>query len=69
MRIFTEGLFPKRIGRNYTAHDEYIKSHVGVCPAIIAFNRNITERFVIGRQRRLGLRKLTGNTPKSRRYE
>lgn len=61
--IFTEGLFPKRITRTMTHHDAYIKAHPKVCTAIIAFNLNVKESFVITRQRKLGLRKLTGHTP------
>lgn len=62
--IICDGLVPQRVTRNMTYHDAYLKAHKGIDSAIIAFNLNITERFVIQRQRRLGLRKLTGNKRK-----
>ena len=57
--VRADGLFPKRLNRNMTNYDDYLKLHKGVSSAIIAFNLGITERFVIYRQRKLGLRKLT----------
>lgn len=57
--IHTEGLYPKRIHRNTTNFDEYIKQHIGIDPAIIAFNKGITENFVRLRQRKLGIRFIT----------
>jgi len=40
-----------------TTHDKYIKDNHGVDPAILAYALKRTERFVIRRQIRLGLRK------------
>ena len=57
--VTCDGLFPKRITRNTTYHDSYLKENREVCTAILAFNLNVTERFVIMRQRKLGIRKLT----------
>lgn len=67
--IICDGLVPQRVTRNMTYHDEYLKAHKEVSTAIIAFNLNITERFVIQRQRKLGLRKLTGNKRKGERHD
>jgi hypothetical protein len=57
--FYVDGLWPKRINRDTTHYDEYLKAHVGIDPAILAFNCGITENFVKLRQRKLGLRKLT----------
>ena len=57
--FYVDGLFPKRITRNTTTHDAYISEHKEISTAIIAFNLGVTERFIIQRQRKLSLRKLT----------
>lgn len=57
--VYADGLFPKRLTQTYTKFDSYIKEHVGIDAAIIAFNLSVTERFVMLRQRKLGLRTLT----------
>ena len=57
-------LFPRKPYRNQTMHDVYIREHYGICTALIAIDLDVTERFIIRRQRKLGLRPLTGNKPR-----
>lgn len=64
----TSDLYERKPHRNQTHHDAYLLQHKGICPAILADSLDVTERFVIIRQRKLGIRKLTGNLPKGARY-
>ena len=61
LEIRAPDLFPKKRNQRQEAHDPYIRVNKGICPAIIAAALNITEHFVIQRQRKLGIRLLTGN--------
>lgn len=65
----TSDLYPRKCSRNQTTHDAYILANRGVCTALIALDLHVTERWVIGRQRKLGIRKLTGNKRKGERHE
>ena len=47
-------LFQRKRNRKLKEHDEYIRQNKGICPAILAANLDVTERFVIIRQRKLG---------------
>lgn len=59
-------LYPKKLARNpYTPErDKFLREHRDVAPAILADKLGFTERFVIRYQRKLGIRKLTGNPPR-----
>ena len=41
--------------------DAYLREHVGIDPAILAADLGISRRHVEAYQRKLGLRKITGN--------
>ena len=56
-------LFQRKRNRKLKENDEYIRQNKGICPAILAANLDVTERFVIIRQRKLGVRPFTGNSP------
>jgi hypothetical protein len=45
-------------------YDTHILDNKGICPAILADTMGVTERFVISRQRKLGLRPFSGNPTK-----
>jgi hypothetical protein len=44
--------------------DEFLRENVGIDPAILADGLGVSERFVISYQRKLGIRRLTGNPPR-----
>jgi hypothetical protein len=49
-------------------HDAYLRNNPGICSAILADALDVTERFVISRQRKLRLRPFTGNHRKGARH-
>lgn len=55
----TSDLYPRRIHRNYAGYDNYLRENQGIDAAILAFNLGLSERFVMYRLRKTGLRKLT----------
>ena len=61
MHVTAPELFTRKITYRQTIHDGYILAHRGICSALIAIDLDVSERFVISRQRKLGIRKLTGN--------
>ena len=62
--IFAPDLFQRRRNRKLKEHDAYILQNTGICPAILAEALDVTERFVIIHQRKLGVRHFTGNPPR-----
>ncbi len=68
MTVYAYELVPRKRNLVTTRHDAYIIQHKGVDSALLALDLNVTERFVISRQRKLGLRKLTGNQPRGKGY-
>lgn len=45
--------------------DDYLRENVGIDPAILADHFGLTERFIIQRLRKLGLRKCTHSPRKA----
>ncbi len=64
MHITAPELYKRKPYRSQIHHDAYIIAHQGICTALLAIDLDVTERFIIGRQRKLGIRKLTGNKPR-----
>lgn len=62
--ITAPDLFQRKRNRKLKEHDEYIRQNKGICPAILAADLDVTERFVVSRQRKLGVRPFTGNPRK-----
>ncbi len=62
--IFAPDLFQRRRNPKLKEHDAYILQNRGICPAILAADLDVTERFVVSRQRKLGVRPFTGNPRK-----
>jgi hypothetical protein len=58
---------PKRKWRT-KKRDEFIRENIGIDPAILADGLGLSERFVITYQRKLGIRKLTGNKSRGVRH-
>lgn len=57
-QIFALDLFPLKRRPGFTRErDEFLRENHGVDPAILADSLGVIERFVIGYQRKLGLRK------------
>lgn len=56
-------LLPRKRCKKRAATDAYILAHKGIDAAILADTLDISERFVVMRQRKLGLR-LCLNTPR-----
>jgi hypothetical protein len=52
--IFAPDLFQRRRNPKLKEHDAYILQNRGICPAILAADLDVTERFVVSRQRKLG---------------
>jgi hypothetical protein len=52
------------LGLDIRKHDKHILDNKGICSALLAIDLHVTERFVISRQRKLGLRPFTGNPPR-----
>src|SRR5258708_11821646 len=66
--IFAPDLFQRRRNPKLKEHDAYILQNRGICPAILAADLDVTERFVVSRQRKLGVRPPKSNfrfTPES----
>lgn len=59
MAVYAPDLYPLKRNLRITKHDNYISQHTGICTALIALDLGVTEQFVITRQRKLGLRKLS----------
>ena len=66
MHIYAPDLYYKKRNRNLVKHDAYILQCRGIHAKNIADDLNVTERFVISRQRKLGLRLLTTGNPNGR---
>jgi hypothetical protein len=64
--IFAPDLFQRRRNRKLKELDAYILQNTGICPAVLAQALDVTERFVIIRQRKLGVRPFTGNSPRGK---
>jgi hypothetical protein len=62
--IFAPELFTRKRLVDVRKHDKHILENKGICPAILADTMGVTERFVVSRQRKLGLRPFTGNPPR-----
>lgn len=57
-------LLPKKRNKVLKSHDQYLLANQGVCTALLALDLDITERYVIRRQRKLGIRPFAGNPPR-----
>jgi hypothetical protein len=66
--VYCYDLYQPKRKVDVSKHDEYLRNNLGICPAILADNLGVTERFVISRQRKLGVRPLTGNPKKGERH-
>jgi len=66
MHIHAPELYYKKRNRKLTKHDPYILQCKGIHAKNIADDLNVTERFIISRQRKLGLRLLTTGNPNGR---
>ena len=64
MHVTAPELFTRKNTYRQTIHDAYIIANKGICSALIAIDLDVTERFIVTRQRKLGIRKLTGNAPR-----
>ena len=65
MKIVAPEIYPRRRSNRYTPErDEFLLAHPGIDPAILADRLGLSERFVIGYQRKLGIRPLSGNRKK-----
>jgi hypothetical protein len=62
--ICAPDLFQRKRNPKLKEHDAYILQNSGICPAILAADLDVTERFVVSRQRKLGVRPFTGNPRK-----
>lgn len=65
MNIHAPDLFPRKRPKMYTPErDAYLRANPYVHAKSIALEWGVTERFVIGYQRKLGLRPFTGGWPR-----
>jgi hypothetical protein len=55
-RVHAPELFARRPLIQQTKHDAALRAAIGVDPAILAADLGVSERFVLRRQRKLGLR-------------
>jgi hypothetical protein len=62
--IYAPELYQPKRKVDIRKHDKRILDNKGICPALLAIDLDVTERFVISRQRKLGLRPFTGNPPR-----
>ena len=68
MTVSAPDLYPRKRADRYTkARDEFLQANREIDPAILADQWGVTERFIIGYQRKLGIRKLTGNPPRKKK--
>ena len=66
--VYAPELYPRKRPKMYSvARDKMLRENPGVATAILAAQMHVTERFVISYQRKLGIRKLTGNPPRKKR--
>ncbi len=56
MSVRAPELFERRLPIQQTKHDAALRAAVGIDPAILAADLGVSERFVMRRQRKLGLR-------------
>jgi len=56
MSVRAPDLFERRAPIQQTKHDAALRAAIGVDPAILAADLGVSERFVLRRQRKLGLR-------------
>lgn len=63
MVVISNGLLPRKRNKRLKEKDDYIRQNRGIEPAMLADDLGVTERFVVQRQRKLGLR-LCCNTPR-----
>jgi hypothetical protein len=61
--VIADGLAPRKRQRGSKRVDDYILAHRGICAALIALDLGVDESYVMMRQRKLGVRRLTG-TPR-----
>ncbi len=52
-------ILPRKRWKKWKEHDVYILANKGIDAALLAMDLGLSERFVVSRQRKLGLRKLT----------
>ena len=68
MKARAPDLYPLRRPRMYTpARDKFLRDNPTVSLSILAHELGFTEGSVIRYQRKLGIRKLTGNPPRKKR--
>jgi hypothetical protein len=65
--IVTSELYPRKRHKRYTPErDKFLRDNPLVDPAMLADSMGVTERWIIGYQRKLGIRKLTGTPRKNK---
>lgn len=67
MKILTPDLYRKRSHLDNKKRDAYLREQAGIDPALLAHELGVSERFIIQRQRRLGVRKCTHSPRKADR--
>lgn len=55
-------LLTRKRYKKWKQHDTYILENKGIDAALLALDLKVSERFVIQRQRRLGIRRMTSPT-------
>ena len=66
--VHAPDLYPMRRPRMYTpARDRFLRANADVPLAILAYRMKLSEEFIKRYQRKLGIRKLTGNPPRKKR--
>jgi hypothetical protein len=67
MTVIAPDLYPRKRPDRYTPErDAFLREHPGVDPKILADHLGVSERFVIQYQRKLGIRPMTGSTPRKK---
>ena len=68
MNVRAPELWPQRRPAMYTRErDRFLREHADVPLAILAYRMKLSEEFIKRYQRKLGIRKLTGNPPRKKR--